>query len=47
MKGKTHTIEEIICVLRQADGGETAQAICRKYNISKQMFYRWKKKILS
>ena len=44
MKGKTHSTEEIIRILRQADGGETAQAICRKHNISEQTFYRWKKK---
>ena len=44
MKGKTHSIEEIIRILRQADGGETAQAICREHNISEQTFYRWKKK---
>jgi len=30
--------------LRQADGGETAQSVCRKPNISEQTFYRWKKK---
>ena len=34
MKGKTHSTEEIIRILRQADGGETAQAICREHNIS-------------
>ena len=44
MKGKTHSTEEIIRILRQADGGETAQAICREHNISEQTFYRWKKK---
>jgi len=44
MKGKTHSTEEIIYILRQADGGETAQAICREHNISEQTFYRWKKK---
>ncbi len=43
MKGKTHSTEEIIRILRQADGGETAQAICREHNISEQTFYRWKK----
>ena len=31
-------------ILRQADGGETAQSVCRKHNISEQTFYRWKKK---
>jgi putative transposase len=44
MKGKTHSTEEIIRILRQADGGETAQSICRKHNINEQTFYRWKKK---
>ena len=44
MKGKTHSTEEIIRILRQVDGGETAQAICREHNISEQTFYRWKKK---
>ena len=44
MKGKTHSTEEIIRILRQADGGETAQSVCRVHNISEQTFYRWKKK---
>jgi len=44
MKGKTHSTEEIIRILRQADGGETAKSICREHNISEQTFYRWKKK---
>ena len=44
MKGKTHSTEEIIRILRQADGGKTAQSVCREHNISEQTFYRWKKK---
>ena len=44
MKDKTHKTEEMIRILRQADGGETAQAICRNHNISEQTFYRWKRK---
>ena len=44
MKGKTHSTEEIIRILRQADGDETAQSVCREHNILKQTFYRWKKK---
>jgi len=44
MKGKTHSTEEIIRILRQADGGETAQSVCREHHISEQTFYRWKKK---
>jgi len=44
MKGKAHSTEEIIRILRQADGGETALSVCRGHNISEQTFYRWKKK---
>ena len=44
MKGKTHRTAEIIRILRQADGVETAQSVCREHNISEQTFYRWKKK---
>ena len=44
MKQKHHSTEEIIRILRQAGGGETAQSVCRKHNISEQTFYRWKKK---
>ena len=45
MKGITHSTEEIIRILRQADGVETAQSVCREHNISEQTFYRWRKKI--
>ena len=44
MKGKTHSTEEIIRILRQADGGKTVQSVCREHNISEQTFYRGKKK---
>ena len=30
--------------MRQADGGKTAQSVCREHNISEQTYYRWKKK---
>jgi len=36
MKGTTHSTEEIIRVLRQADGGETALSVCREHNIPEQ-----------
>lgn len=44
MKGKTHSTEEIIRILRQGDGGNTTQSVCRQHNISEQTYYRWKKK---
>ena len=40
MKGKMHSTEEIIRILQQANGGDTAQSVCREHNISEQMFYR-------
>ena len=42
MKGKTHSTEKIIRILRQGDGGNTAQSVCREHNISEQTYYRWK-----
>ena len=44
MQGKAHSTEEIIRILRQADGGETALSAYREHNISEQTFYRLKKK---
>ena len=44
MKVKIHSTEEIIRILRQTDGGETALSVWREHNISEQTFYRWKKK---
>jgi len=41
--GKTHSIEQIIRILRQADGSQTIAQISREHNISEQTFYRWKK----
>ena len=45
MKQKRHSTEEIIRVLREADGaGKTVEGVCREFNITAQTFYRWKKK---
>ena len=44
MKQKHHSTEEIIRILRQADGDETVESICREYNISKATFHRWRRK---
>ena len=44
MKGQRHGTEEIIRILRQADGGQASQSVCRAHNISEQTFYLWKKK---
>ena len=41
MKGKTHSTEEIIRILRQADGGETAQSVCREHRFAPRMEHGW------
>ncbi len=44
MKQKKHCTEEMIRILRQADGDGTIESICRDHNISKATFHRWRKK---
>lgn len=44
MPRKGHTEEQILQVLRQAEGGEKVAEICRKLGISEQTFYTWKRK---
>lgn len=41
-KGKKHTPEQIIGILRRIDQGEAAAAVCRAVNISEATLYRWK-----
>ena len=44
MKQKQHSTEEIIRILRQADGDDTIESICREHNICKATFHRWRRK---
>ena len=44
MKQKQHSMEEITRILRQGDGDETVESICREHNISKATFHRWRRK---
>ena len=41
-KGKKHTAEQIVAILRRIDGGEAVQAVGRELNISEATLYRWK-----
>jgi putative transposase len=41
-KGKKHTPQQIVTILRRVDGGETIAAVCREVNISEATFHRWK-----
>ena len=44
MKQKQHSTEEIIRILRQADGDDTSESICREHKFSKATFHRWRRK---
>ena len=44
MKQKQHSTEEIIRILRKAEGDQTVEDVCREHNISKATFHRWKRK---
>ena len=41
-KGKKHTPEQIVAILRRIDGGLSAQAVSREVNISEATLHRWK-----
>jgi putative transposase len=44
MRGRRFTEEQIIGVLKEADGGIKVIDLCRKYGISDATFYNWKAK---
>jgi putative transposase len=44
MKGKRHTEEQIIGILKQSEAGLKTAEICRQAGISEQTFYRRKAK---
>lgn len=43
MKGKRHTTEEKIRILREADSGKNIIEVCKDRNISEVTFHRWKR----
>jgi putative transposase len=44
MKTNTHTPEQIIKIIEQAEKGEQSiAAICREHSIAENTFYRWRK----
>jgi putative transposase len=44
MPRKTFTEEQIASALRQAEGGTAVAEVCRKFGVTEQTFYRWKRK---
>lgn len=43
MKGKRYSPEQIVKILREAEGAKSAREVIRRYNITEQTFYRWRK----
>lgn len=43
MKGKRYSAEQIVKILREAEGAASAREVVRRYNITEQTFYRWKR----
>ena len=43
MKGKRYSPEQIVKILREAEGSQSAREVVRRYNVTEQTFYRWKK----
>lgn len=41
---KRYSDEEIVKVLQEAEGGTSVRDVCRKYNVTEQTFYRWRKR---
>jgi putative transposase len=41
---KRHSVEQIIRILKQVEGGTGLGEVCREHNISEQTYYRWKRK---
>ena len=44
MKGKRHTEEQIISILKEIEAGLAVRDACRKYSISDATIYKWKSK---
>jgi len=43
MKGTRYSPEQIVKILREAERAESAREVIRRYEITEQTFYRWKK----
>jgi putative transposase len=44
MRGTRHSEEQIIVILKQAEGGLKTPEVCRQHGITEATLYRWKAK---
>ncbi len=44
MKRSTFSEEQIIGILKEAEGESSVKAVCARHNISEATYYAWKKK---
>jgi putative transposase len=44
MRRGQYTVEQIIGILKQYEGGRSARELCRQYGFSEQTLKRWKEK---
>ena len=44
MKKSRFSDEQILAILREAEGDSSTKAVCAKHNISQATFYKWKRK---
>ena len=44
MKKSRYNEEQIIGILREADGQSSIKSVCARHNVSEATFYAWKKK---
>ena len=44
MQKRRHSMNEIIQIMREVEGGQPVVQVCQAHNISEQSYYRWKQK---
>ena len=45
MKRSRFSEEQIIGILKEAEGSESIRGVCARHNITEQTFFRWRRKL--